>query len=110
MKTIRVIVEERDYDVDFDVWKYDPKDDAEGDAVDADEGLFNEYVKLSDRLGELEWYFTELESPNYIKWKKERAAAKIKEAAHRKKCLNAVMADPGYAKAQEKLSNATNTK
>ncbi len=109
-KTIKVIVDEGDYEETFYANPYNPEYDDLDDTVEVDEAIYDELVVLAARLIELEDYFLSFKSKNEKDWDDEWAAAHAKEEAHRKKCHDAIMADPGYTKAQEKLSNATNTK
>lgn len=103
---IRVIVNERGYDEDYCVHNYSPDHDDVDDTVEVEKCMYDEWLKLTDRLEELEDYFSSFRSKNQKTQWEEHVDRIEKEKAHRAKMLDFVMKDPGYINAQERLNNA----
>jgi hypothetical protein len=104
---IRVHVYEEDYDQQFYVELHDLKEHPGQnleDSVEVDRWMYEEYDKLTARLGELETYFLAFRSDNQIawenKWTRERDAERIRRA----EVLEFIMKDPAYINAQERLN------
>jgi hypothetical protein len=105
---IRVHVYEEDYDQPFYVDLHHTEDHPSQrveDSVEVDRWMYEEYEKISERLGELETYFLAFRSDSQIayqkKWDKEREAERIRRA----EVLEFILKDPAYIDAQERLSN-----
>lgn len=107
METIKIIVHERDYDVEFGVEEYQEDNHWQDvkNTVEVSREKFQEFIDLSNRLDELEDYFLGFKSENDLAWEKEWGEKEATNKARREEYMAKVMSDPGYVKAQEKLSN-----